>query len=86
MTLAVDAGLAHRLEALGLQPGQVVQVLRRAPWSGPIHLQVGMTELMLRRRDASRIQVRLEPRPRPNQESPRASDPAEPPWSTDDAA
>ena len=61
--LAVDSGLAHRLGALGLRPGQQVQVLRRAPWSGPIHLQVGMTELMLRHREAARIRVRLSPAP-----------------------
>lgn len=57
--LAVESGLAHRLGALGLRPGRILQVLRRAPLAGPIHLQVGMTELMLRRRDAARIQVRL---------------------------
>ncbi len=51
----------------------MVQVLRRAPWAGPIHLQVGMTELMLRRGDARRIQVRLEPWPAPG--SPAADPP-----------
>jgi ferrous iron transport protein A len=55
--LAGESGLRHRLEALGLRPGQRIQVLRRAPWGGPLHLQVGMTELMLRRRDAARIAV-----------------------------
>lgn len=52
VALGGESGLRHRLQALGLRPGQRVQVLRRAPWGGPIHLQVGMTELMLRRRDA----------------------------------
>jgi ferrous iron transport protein A len=32
-----------------------VHVLRRGWWSGPLHLRVGMTELMLRRRDASSV-------------------------------
>jgi len=63
VALTLDPGLVQRLGALGLQPGRVVQVLRRAPWAGPIHLQVGMTELMLRRSDARRIQVQLEPWP-----------------------
>lgn len=84
VALAVDAGLAHRLEALGLQPGRVVQVLRRAPWYGPIHLQVGMTELMLRRRDACRIQVR--PEEPLHQELPQACGQPEPPRSKDHAA
>ncbi len=51
--LAAEQGLRSRLEALGLRPGQTVQVLRRASWSGPLHIRVGMTELMVRRRDAA---------------------------------
>ena len=52
-SLAAERGLRARLEALGLRPGQTVQVLRRGSWSGPLHIRVGMTELMLRRRDAA---------------------------------
>ena len=55
--LTVEAGLRHRLEALGIKPGQQVKVLRRGWWSGPIHLRVGMTELMLRQIAAARIEV-----------------------------
>ena len=51
-SLAADVSLRRRLEAMGLRPGQPVQVLRRGWWSGPLHVRVGMTELMLRRRDA----------------------------------
>jgi ferrous iron transport protein A len=53
----VAPGLRHRLEALGIKPGQQVRVLRRGWWSGPIHLRVGMTELMLRRVDAAHVVV-----------------------------
>jgi ferrous iron transport protein A len=56
-SLSADAGLRQRLEALGLRPGQLVQVLRRGWWSGPLHVRVGMTELMLRRRDAARVSL-----------------------------
>ena len=55
--LEVAPGLRHRLEALGIKPGQQVRVLRRGWWSGPIHLRVGMTELMLRRVDAAHVVV-----------------------------
>jgi ferrous iron transport protein A len=55
--LAADAGLRQRMEALGLRPGQNVQVLRRGWWAGPLHVRVGMTELMLRRRDAARVSL-----------------------------
>lgn len=54
-SLAADSGLGQRLAALGLRPGQRVELLRRAGWGGPLHLRVGMTELMLRRRDAARV-------------------------------
>ena len=54
-SLAADAGLRQRLEALGLRQGQSVQMLRRGWWAGPLHIRVGMTELMLRRRDAAKV-------------------------------
>ena len=56
-SLTADAGLRQRLEALGLRPGQAVQMLRRGWWAGPLHIRVGMTELMLRRRDAARVSL-----------------------------
>ncbi len=56
-TLAVEPGLRHRLQALGLHRGQRVQLLRRGWWAGPLHLRVGMTELMLRRADAARVGI-----------------------------
>lgn len=56
-SLAADSGLGQRLAALGLRPGQRVELLRRASWGGPLHLRVGMTELMLRRRDAARVDL-----------------------------
>ena len=56
-TLAVEPGLRHRLQALGLHRGQRVQLLRRGWWAGPLHLRVGMTELMLRQADAARVGI-----------------------------
>ena len=56
-SLAVDPGLSHRLQALGLHRGQRVQLLRRGWWAGPLHLRVGMTELMVRRADAARVGI-----------------------------
>lgn len=52
-SLTADPVLRQRLVALGLRPGQPVQMLRRGWWSGPLHVRVGMTELMVRRRDAA---------------------------------
>ena len=51
--IEAQAGLRNRLEALGLRRGQRVEMLRRAWLAGPLHVRVGMTELMLRRADAA---------------------------------
>ena len=45
------------MQALGLHRGQRVHLLRRGWWAGPLHLRIGMTELMLRRADAARVGI-----------------------------
>ena len=57
LSLAADQRLLQRFDALGLRPGQQVEVLRRGWISGILHLRVGMTELMLRRSGALPILV-----------------------------
>ncbi|RMD70248.1 MAG: ferrous iron transport protein A [Gammaproteobacteria bacterium] len=49
--------LQRRLAALGIKTGRPVQVLRRARFGGPMHLRIGSTEVMLRPREAERIDV-----------------------------
>jgi ferrous iron transport protein A len=56
--LVTETGLHHRLLALGIRPGRHVSLLRRAWFSGPLHLRVGTTELMLRRQDAQSVQIK----------------------------
>lgn len=60
--LSLEAGeeLHQRLVALGLGIGNSVRLLRRARFGGPLHIRVGMTELMLRRREANRIHLAYE--------------------------
>ena len=60
--LSLEAGeeLHQRLVALGLRIGDSVRLLRRARFGGPLHIRVGMTELILRRREASRIHLAFE--------------------------
>lgn len=62
--LGIDAGeaLYHRLAALGLRIGKRVRLLRRAPFDGPLHIRVGMTEIMLRPDEARCVRVAKEPR------------------------
>jgi ferrous iron transport protein A len=43
--------------ALGLSRGRRVLVIRRANHKGPLHIRVGMTEVMIRRADAAAVQV-----------------------------
>ncbi len=55
--LHLDASLKHRLYALGFRYGQEIHLLRQGWMSGPLHLRICMTEVMLRRSDAAQVQV-----------------------------
>jgi|YelNatPaOPRAMG01_1025707.scaffolds.fasta_scaffold02316_16 ferrous iron transport protein A len=55
-----DEHLLQRMIALGLRRGRRVLVLRRANYHGPLHVRVGMTEMMIRRRDADTVEVALD--------------------------
>lgn len=57
--LYVDDELAHRLLALGFQPGRQLRLVRAGRLSGPLHVQIGTTHLMLRPRDAACIELTL---------------------------
>jgi ferrous iron transport protein A len=56
----LDAELQTRLQALGVKPGRVIEVLRRAGVGGPLHVRVGGTEFMLRRQQAAHILVQAQ--------------------------
>lgn len=58
LALRVSDDLYRRLAALGLRVGKQVQVLRRARFSGPLHVRIGTTDLMLRACEARCIEVR----------------------------
>lgn len=49
--------LAHRLADLGMEPGRVVEVGRRAPMGDPTVYRVASYSLSLRRRDAALVLV-----------------------------
>lgn len=55
--LDCEPAVTRRLMELGLTPGTVVQVVRRAPLGDPIELSVRGVHLWLRRSEASRIDV-----------------------------
>jgi Fe2+ transport system protein FeoA len=52
-----DRALYYRLAALGFRVGKRVEVVRTARFSGPLHVRIGATDIMLRRKDAQQIEV-----------------------------
>ena len=55
--LEFDEGFCKRCLALGLRCGTEIKVIRRAQFSGPIHIRIGTTDLFLRRSLAKLIKV-----------------------------
>jgi ferrous iron transport protein A len=55
--LHVDSGFMYRLNAMGFRIGKPLQLIRIAPFNGPLHLKLGNTEVMLRQQDAANIEV-----------------------------
>ncbi len=57
--LHIEQGhLARRLHASGFRMGKSIKLLRRAFFGGPLHIQIGTTEVMLRPSEAKFIEIR----------------------------
>jgi ferrous iron transport protein A len=56
-SLDTSPGLHQRLLALGFRQGRKVTMLRQSGLLGPIHVRVGTTEVMIRRRDAQNVTI-----------------------------
>jgi ferrous iron transport protein A len=52
-----DAPLRQRLAALGVRPGRPLRLVRRWALTGPLHLRLGTTDVILRRGHAQAILV-----------------------------
>lgn len=57
MHVALEDGFRARLAALGFLPGQWLEIVRRAPFGGPLHVRLGLTDVIIRQQDALAIQV-----------------------------
>ena len=57
VSVHADEALHLRLLALGFRNGKQIELIRRAAFSGPLHVRVGTTDVMLRRAEAARIKV-----------------------------
>lgn len=58
-TLETAPELHQRLLALGFRTGRQITLLRRSWLAGPVHVRIGTTEMMLRRRDAQNVKITL---------------------------
>jgi len=57
VSIHTEEALHLRLLALGLRNGKEIELIRKASFSGPLQVRVGMTDIMLRRAEASKIEV-----------------------------
>lgn len=51
--------LRRRLVALGLKPGNVVELIRKGLFKGPLQIRSGTTDIIIRRHDARQIEISL---------------------------
>ncbi len=54
---AGDEALHQRLLALGMLVGKTINVVRQAPFGGPLQVRVGSTDILLRLVDATKISI-----------------------------
>lgn len=57
IAIHAEEGLHLRLQALGLRNGKRIELIRQASFSGPLQVRIGTTDVMLRRTEASKIEV-----------------------------
>lgn len=55
-----DNPVSRRLAELGLVPGRQIKYVRNAPLRDPLQIQVGFSNLSLRRAEASLVAVEVE--------------------------
>lgn len=53
-----DDALRQRLLALGFRAGKTVEIIRKASFGGPLQVRIGTTDILLRRNEATKIEVR----------------------------
>ncbi len=61
--MSADANIEHQVRSLGLLPGGAVRLLRRAPFRGPLLIEVGGRVIALGWKIASGLEVSLAPDP-----------------------
>ena len=57
IAIHTDDPLRQRLLAMGFRAGKVIEIVRRAIFSGPLQVRIGTTDILLRRSEAQQITV-----------------------------
>lgn len=52
-----EQALYYRLAAMGFRIGKRIEMVRSARFSGPLHVRVGSTDIVLRRNEAQHIEL-----------------------------
>ena len=52
-----EEAIQQRLLALGFRQGKRVELIRRGSFSGPLHLRIGTTEVIMRPAEAQHIKI-----------------------------
>ena len=55
----LDSELAQKLLEMGCTPGEQIEVVRKAPFGGPIAILVSSYVLSIRKEDAMQIEVKF---------------------------
>jgi ferrous iron transport protein A len=56
-SIHAEKAFHQRLLALGFRIGKRVELIRRARFSGPVHIRIGTTDVIMRRAEAWHIEV-----------------------------
>ncbi len=54
----IHNAFTERLREFGLIEGTIIKLLRKAPWNGPIEVQYGHSQIVLRPDELTNIQVK----------------------------
>ena len=57
VAIHAEEALHHRLAAMGFRIGKRVLLMRGGAFLGPLHVRIGSTDVIIRRRDARCIEI-----------------------------
>jgi ferrous iron transport protein A len=58
VSIHTEGPLHQRLLAMGFRTGKLIELIRRARFSGPLQVRIGTTDILLRRNEAEKIMVK----------------------------